>query len=117
MDSDFIPRELSLQIKPNNEKDLLDWLRQKRKGAVRFIYPQKGEKAKEIRITLQNAKLLLGEWKLNKEKRKDQVPKILDQLKDDLNLTVPPRRIEAFDISHLGGTNTCLLYTSPSPRD
>jgi len=106
LDSDFIPRELSLQVKPQNEKGLLEWLRQKRKGAVRFIYPQKGEKAKEIRITLQNAKLLLGEWKLNKEKRKDQVPKILDQLKEDLNLTVPPRRIEAFDISHLGGTNT-----------
>ena len=122
LDSDFIPRELSLQIKPNNEKDLLDWLRQKRKGAVRFIYPQKGEKAKEIRITLQNAKLLLGEWKLNKEKRKDQVPKILDQLKDDLNLTVPPRRIEAFDISHLGGTNTvasmvCFVDALPKKKE
>ena len=112
LDSDFIPRELSLQVKPQYEKDLLDWLRQKRGRAVRFIYPQKGEKAKEIRITLQNAKLLLGEWKINKEKRKDQVPKILNQLKDDLSLTVPPRKIEAFDISHLGGTNTVASMVS-----
>ena len=112
LDSDFIPRELSLQVKPQYEKDLLDWLRQKRGRAVRFIYPQKGEKAKEIRITLQNAKLLLGEWKINKEKRKDQVPKILNQLKDDLNLTVPPKKIEAFDISHLGGTNTVASMVS-----
>ena len=112
LDSDFIPRELSLQVKPQYEKDLLDWLRQKRGRAVRFIYPQKGEKAKEIRITLQNAKLLLGEWKINKEKRKDQVPKILNQLKDDLSLTVLPKKIEAFDISHLGGTNTVASMVS-----
>ena len=122
LDSDFIPRELSLQVKPQHEKDLIDWLRQKRKGAVRFIYPQIGEKAKEIRITLQNAKLLLGEWKINKVKRKDQAPKILDQLKDDLNLTVPPRRIEAFDISHLGGTNTvasmvCFVDAVPKKKE
>ena len=122
LDSDFIPRELSLQVKPQHEKDLIDWLRQKRKGAVRFIYPQIGEKAKEIRITLQNAKLLLGEWKINKVKRKDQAPKILNQLKDDLNLAVPPRRIEAFDISHLGGTNTvasmvCFVDAVPKKKE
>lgn len=106
MDSDFIPRELALEEMPNDEKQLNIWLRKKRKGAVRFIYPQKGEKAKELRITKQNARLLLGEWMINREKRKDLVPKILEQLKDDLSLEIPPRRIEAFDISHLGGTNT-----------
>ena len=106
MDSDFIPRELALEEIPIDEKQLNSWLRKKRKGAVRFIYPQKGEKAKELRITKQNARLLLGEWMINREKRKDLVPKILEQLKDDLSLEIPPRRIEAFDISHLGGTNT-----------
>ena len=106
MDSDFIPRELALEEMPIDEKQLNIWLRKKRKGAVRFIYPQKGEKAKELRITKQNARLLLGEWMINREKRKDLVPKILEQLKDDLSLEIPPRRIEAFDISHLGGTNT-----------
>jgi len=106
MDSDFIPRELALEETPIDEKQLNIWLRKKRKGAVRFIYPQKGEKAKELRITKQNARLLLGEWMINREKRKDLVPKILEQLKDDLSLEIPPRRIEAFDISHLAGTNT-----------
>ena len=31
---------------------------------------------------------------------------MVNQLQEDLQLKVPPRRIEAFDISHLGGTNT-----------
>ena len=79
MDSDFIPRELALEEMPIDEKQLNIWLRKKRKGAVRFIYPQKGEKAKELRITKQNARLLLGEWMINREKRKDLVPKILEQ--------------------------------------
>ena len=122
LDSDFIPRELSLQKSPEDEENLIEWLKGKRKGAVRFIYPQKGEKAKELRITLQNAKLLLGEWKINKEKRKDQVPKILHQLKEDLNLSVAPRRIEAFDVSHLGGTNTvasmvCFIDAKPKKSE
>ena len=118
MDSDFIPREMSLQVCPLDEKELNVWLKKKRKGAVRFLYPKKGEKAKELRITMQNARLLLGEWIINREKRKDQVPKMLDQLREDLSLDVPPRRIEAFDISHLGGTNTvasmvCFMDTRP----
>jgi len=118
MDSDFIPREMSLQVCPLDEKELNAWLKKKRKGAVRFLYPKKGEKAKELRITMQNARLLLGEWIINREKRKDQVPKMLDKLREDLSLDVPPRRIEAFDISHLGGTNTvasmvCFMDTRP----
>ncbi|MBT5355410.1 MAG: excinuclease ABC subunit C, partial [Candidatus Marinimicrobia bacterium] len=106
MDSDFIPKEISLPCKPENEKELLALIQKQRDGAVHFLYPQRGEKAKELRISYQNAKLLLGEWILRREKRKEMVPKMLSQLQEDLNLKVPPRRIEAFDISHLDGTNT-----------
>ncbi len=106
LDSDFIPLEISLEKRPIDEIELLTWLRKKRESAIKFIYPKRGEKAKEVRITKQNARLLLGEWLINREKRKDLVPKTLEQLRDDLSLEIPPRRIEAFDISHLGGTNT-----------
>ena len=106
MDSELIPREISLPLPPTDEEDLLTWLKKKRGGAVNFLFPQRGEKAKEMRITLQNAKLLLGEWIINREKRRELVPKMLAQLQEDLNMDAPPRRVEAFDISHLGGTDT-----------
>ena len=106
MDSDFIPQEISLQYPPKDEHDISKLLYKKRKKKVNFVYPKIGEKAKELRVTLQNAKLLLGEWKIDIQKRKDYVPKTLQQLKDDLNMDVPPKRIEGFDVSHLGGTNT-----------
>ena len=106
MDSDFIPQEISLQYPPKDEHDISKLLCKKRKKKVNFVYPKIGEKAKELRVTLQNAKLLLGEWKIDIQKRKDYVPKTLQQLRDDLNMDVPPKRIEGFDVSHLGGTNT-----------
>ena len=42
---------------------------------------------------------------LKKIKRKEYVPKILNELKDILNMPVLPKRIEAFDNSNLQGTN------------
>ena len=106
MDSDFLPEEISLEQTPKDEGELLLFLKKKKKKKVGFIYPKIGEKAKELRVTMQNATLLLGEWKLEMQRRKDIIPKILEQLKQDLNMDIPPRRIEGFDVSHLGGTNT-----------
>jgi|TARA_Y100000310_G_scaffold2817_1_gene3729 excinuclease ABC subunit C len=106
LESDFIPKEISLPVEPENQDQLILWLKEKRNGAIHLFMPQKGEKAKEVRLAFQNAKLLLGEWMINRKKRRELVPKMVNQLQEDLQLKVPPRRIEAFDISHLGGTNT-----------
>jgi excinuclease ABC subunit C len=71
-----------------------------------FNIPKRGIKLKELRLANRNAKLLLNEWMLNLAKRKDYIPKLLTELQDILRLSKPPRLIEAFDISHLGGTDT-----------
>ena len=122
LDSDFIPKELLLQNKPLHEKELILWLRSKSSHNVRFKYPQKGEKAKELRITFQNAKLLLGEWALRRQHKIDLIPKTINKLQKDLNLKNPPTRIEAFDISHLGGKDivgslVCFINTKPKKSE
>ena len=122
LDSDFIPKELLLQDKPLHEKELILWLRSKSSHNVRFKYPQKGEKAKELRITFQNAKLLLGEWALRRQQKIDLIPKTINKLQKDLNLKNPPTRIEAFDISHLGGKDivgslVCFINTKPKKSE
>ncbi|SVC21702.1 uncharacterized protein METZ01_LOCUS274556, partial [marine metagenome] len=106
MDSFDVPKELALPFAVPNEDAIYLWLSEKREGALKIKYPQRGEKARELRVAHQNAKLLLGEWILAKKKRKEYIPNSLKQLQDDLQLKAPPRTIEAFDISHLGGTNT-----------
>ena len=119
LESDFIPKEISLPLEPDNQDQLNIWLKEKRNGAIQLSVPQRGEKAKEVRLAYQNAKLLLGEWMLNRKKRRELVPKMINQLQDDLQLKVPPRKIEAFDISHLGGTNTVasmVCFTDGKPK-
>jgi len=111
-DTDYIPSEICVQHKPESIDQLAIWLKDKKGKKVKIFVPQKGEKAKQLRLAHQNAKLLLGEWILNKKKRKDLVPKMIKQLQDDLQLKVAPRKIECFDISHLGGTNTVASMVS-----
>ena len=106
IDSNFVPEYITLRVKPENESELLIWLNKKRNKRIRFLYPKRGEKEKELSITEKNAKLLLGEWLIKREKIKNSNPKILLQLQSDLNLNKIPRTIEAFDVSHLGGENT-----------
>ena len=106
MDTDFLPKEITVVTLPDGQDDLEEWLTEKKGSKVIIRQPQRGEKAKEVRLSYQNAKLLLGEWLINRKKRRELVPKMVNQLQDDLQLKAPPRRIEAFDISHLGGTNT-----------
>ena len=112
MDSNLIPPLIIMPIKPSNSSELLNLLMQERGGRVRFEYPKIGEKAKEVNITTKNAELLLNEWLIKRTKYKEQIPSILLQLQGDLNLEVPPKNIEAFDISHLGGTNTVASMVS-----
>ena len=118
-DTDFIPSEICVQQIPDSVDELLIWLKEKRGKKVDISFPQKGEKAKQVRLAHQNAKLLLGEWVINKKKRKDLIPKMIKQLQDDLQLKAPPRKIECFDISHLGGTNTVasmVCFVDGKPR-
>ena len=106
MDTDFLPKEITVSVLPEGQNELEEWLSDKKGSKVIIRQPQRGEKAKEVRMSYQNAKLLLGEWLINRKKRRELVPKMVNQLQEDLQLKAPPRRIEAFDISHLGGTNT-----------
>jgi excinuclease ABC subunit C len=119
LEADFIPKEISVPVMPDEAETLTDWLKEKRNGAIKIHVPQRGEKAREQRLAYQNARLLLGEWMLERKKRRELIPKMVSQLQDDLGLKAPPRRIEAFDISHLGGTNpvaSMVCFVDGKPR-
>ena len=118
LNSESIPKEISLQVKPTDEKNIIRFLKLKKKTKVNFIYPKIGEKSKELRISYQNAKLLLGEWIIKKNKYNNFVPNTLSRLKEDLRLKNLPKIIEAFDISHLSGSDTvasmvCFIDSKP----
>ena len=118
----FVPGEIVVPARPKDEKTLTNWLESKREKRLKFIVPQRGEKARLLRITRQNADLLLGEQLRKRKRRKELIPAMVSQLQEDLNLAVPPRRIEAFDISNIQGKQpvgsmVCFVDGKPKKSD
>lgn len=101
-----IPDEVYISDELVNEEPLAQYLWEERGKKVKIHVPQRGEKAKMIRMAISNAKLLLGERKLEKEKAaRDRIPHSVKELKEQLGLQRLPRRIECFDNSNLQGTD------------
>ncbi len=116
----FFPDEVYLAAPLAMPTAVEEFLRQQRGKRVEVRVPQRGEKVDLMNMVEANARLLLGEWQLQKEKRdEDRIPRSVLSLERDLRLKKPPRRIECFDISHLGGTGTvasCVVFQDGRPR-
>jgi len=112
MHAEFIPNEIYLPIPLADGAHIEQWLSDKAGSKVSLVFPQRGEKARLLKMAYQNAKLLLQELKLQKMKEKDYIPHSVKALQRDLRLARPPLRIEAFDISNIQGTDaTASLVT------
>lgn len=116
----FFPEEVFLNTPISEPEALMGFLTAQRGKKVLLFTPQRGQKAELMRMVQANADLLLGEFKLELLKRgEDRIPFAIKALQSDLRLNKLPRRIECFDISHLGGTGTvasCIVFHNGRPR-
>ena len=80
-------------------------LRELRGAPVTLEVPQRGEKRKQVDLSLANADIQLTEYLARRERRNRQ-NYMVSALQEDLGLSATPSRIEGFDISHLSGTDT-----------
>ncbi len=85
---------------------LAEALAQRRGGPVELRGAERGEKRRILELAERNARLALDEERLRAERRRSSRVEALEGLQLALGLDVPPIRIECFDISHLGGTQT-----------
>lgn len=96
----FIPEEVLLPTAPE-ERGLLEDLLSDLKGQkVRIMIPQRGEKAKLVRMAEQNAAKGLKE-ELDAARAEKA---LMDRIQRRLALVRRPERIECFDLSHIAGT-------------
>ncbi len=87
---------------------------------VKFIVPQRGDKAKLLDVSTRNARqhkidALKQMEKSNPEKRLERT---LERMKSDFRLTELPRHIECFDNSNTQGTNpvaSCVVFRNAKP--
>ena len=101
-----IPKEIVLEVKPNDEEVLIEWLKSRSEKKVKIIVPQRGDLKSLIKMCKENAILQLKEIQLQKMKNLGNVSYSVSALQRDLRLKTLPRKIECFDISNLQGTDT-----------
>ena len=117
-----IPSEIIVGYKIYNTKNIEKWLKTKNSKKVSIVMPLKGEKKHMLDLCIKNNELFLKNSIIKKINRKEYVPKTLSQLKDDLNMSVIPKRIEAFDNSNIQGEQAvagvvCFLDGKPQKKE
>lgn len=104
--SSFIPREILIQ-QSIDESDLIGrWLSDKRGSKVNIHAPVRGEKKKLVNLAIKNAQDVLENIEHQMEREKGRTEGASIELAEYLGLDSVPYRIEAFDISHIQGTDT-----------
>jgi len=93
---------------PIVEREILEeWLTVVKGTKVEFVIPQRGRKNSLLDLALKNAKSYASQMRvkwLSEEKHDPQTS--IEDLKTVLALPRLPKRIECYDVSHLGGTET-----------
>jgi excinuclease ABC subunit C len=99
----YVPKEIIMQYEIEDAEIIGSWLSEKRGSKVKLTVPQKGEKHKLIEMVSKNAedtiKLLIEKYKQDEQKTLGA----MKELSNYIGLSKAPKRIEAFDISHLQG--------------
>lgn len=102
------------------EAELLTaWLGQRKGKAVRMVVPERGKKSKLLEMAERNAEEKVQQQFAAWEAEIKTVEGALTELGTLVRLSAPPRRIEGYDISHLGGTATVgsmVVFVNGKPK-
>jgi excinuclease ABC subunit C len=96
-----IPSEILVPVLPTDAAALEELLTERRGGRVKLHLPERGSKARLVELATENARVRY-EQQTTEEGR---VREALEAVARACDLDGPPRRMECFDNSHLGGTN------------
>jgi len=96
----ILPAEVLLPIDVPDREVIEEWLRSKREAKVELAVPQRGRKRELVQMASDNASQALKEQMLSRKSKE----RVLLKLQEELGLRNLPRRIEAFDISNIQGT-------------
>jgi excinuclease ABC subunit C len=104
----IVPPEVLLPIEVSDRGTIEHWLMKKRDAKVEVLVPQRGRKRELVQMASDNAAQSLREHTLSRRSKE----KILMLLQEELGLVNLPRRIEAFDISQIQGTESVASMVS-----
>lgn len=101
----YIPREIIVQMHPDEEELLKSFLRTLRGTKSEIIVPVKGDKKRLLDLAVKNAYLNIEMKKTREQQIKTQTDNAEKELRELLHTQIPIFRIEAYDISNLSGAD------------
>ena len=115
------PDEILLTGEPDGIEAFRDWMTLKRGSKIDIAVPRRGDKAAMVRLAVQNAELQLNTHSLKRAESRVRrsIPAAVASLQETLSLSVPPRRIETFDISNIQGSDpvaSLVCFVDGRPR-
>ena len=102
--SSDIPDEVLTKYEISDAEIIGEWLRERKGRKVSVISPKRGEKLSLLKMADKNALTSLENYKIKQLKEKEKSA-VLDELQSALNLSEYPKRIEAYDISNIQGSD------------
>ena len=102
LDQQYLPGEIHAPADFDDREELEQVLSEKRGRAVHIFTPQAGPKRALAELVARNAR---HSFERRFRIMKPLAREVLESLSDALDLAKPPNRIEAFDISHIQGTD------------
>ena len=96
-----VPPRIELDGICDDKENIEKYLSEKRGSSVSIVIPQKGEQARLVEMCKQNAAQKLTEQSASK----DRFGEALEELGIMLGMEQAPSYIEAYDISHTGGSD------------
>lgn len=101
-----VPPAVMLPTDIPDQSVMAELLRERRKGAVKLLTPERGRKSHLVQLAEKNALEKARQMEMKWEAEERNAKNALEQLQEILGLPTLPKRIEGYDISHLGGTET-----------
>ena len=102
LDQQYLPAEIHVPVDFEDREILEELLSEKRGHRVHILAPQMGRKRALLELVARNAR---HSFERRFRIMKPQAREILTSLMEALDLPSPPKRIEAFDVSHTQGTD------------
>ena len=101
----YIPHVILLQHLPDDILVLERWLESKRGARVNLLVPQRGEKRRLVEMVAENARQGLEQLRVKRLADPETTAAALVELRDALQLSHAPQRVECYDISDIRGTS------------
>jgi excinuclease ABC subunit C len=106
MERQEVPPRILVPEGPADADLLTEWLSRRREGRVAFAVPERGAKRKLMETVAQNAREHFQRHKLKRVSDFGARSRALSELGAILGLEQAPLRIECYDVSNLGPTDT-----------